>query len=517
AVNVQSVTITPLTLLKGAAIGLGASVLAAIVPSWDATRTAPAGVMRRSTQEEGARRLVPYVTAAAVALNLGGVLLLQIRTDIEQLGIIISFFALFAIVVGSAFFTPIALIAVMKIATPITDRLFGVLGRMAPRAVTRSLSRTSVAVAALTVAISVIVGVSTMIGSFRNTVGDWLEATLGADIFISSPLLTSNRAEVDVDPDVIQLVAAVDGVAQVATARSVYVTTPDYPDLPPANLIAGSVDIAGGGRRYIWLNEPEGVAEGDYWATLESGLISVSEPFAFRRGITPENNTLRLLTDEGPHTFTVGGVFYDYSTDQGVIFMADDEYRQFFDDPYISSVAAFIEPDADLNTVIDSIRAEALGGYDLQAQSNRSLRTGVFEVFEQAFSITVALRLLAMLVAFIGILSALMSLQLEQTRQYGLMRAVGLTPRQLWNYTLIQTGLMGTTAGLLALPVGLALAVVLVYVINVRSFGWTMEFSVLPDELLQAFAVALLAALAAGLYPAWRLMKLVTAAALRSE
>jgi putative ABC transport system permease protein len=110
-----------------------------------------------------------------------------------------------------------------------------------------------------------------------------------------------------------------------------------------------------------------------------------------------------------------------------------------------------------------------------------------------------------------------MALQLEHTREYGVMRATGMTPRQLWNYTLIQTGLMGTTAGLLALPIGLVLALVLIYTINVRSFGWTMQLALTPNEFLQAFAVALLAALAAGIYPAWKLSQLVTARALRSE
>ena len=104
-----------------------------------------------------------------------------------------------------------------------------------------------------------------------------------------------------------------------------------------------------------------------------------------------------------------------------------------------------------------------------------------------------------------------------QPCEYGMMRASGLTSRQLWGYTLIQTGLMGTVAGIMALPIGLVLATVLVYVINLRSFGWTMQFTLAPNEFVEAFLVALVAALLAGLYPAWRLMKLSVAEALRSE
>lgn len=506
-VNVQRINVEAFTLVKGGAIGLLASVGAAIIPAMNATRTPPTGTMRRSDQEAGAQRLVPFITFTAVILAVLGVLLLMIPTD----DIVISFAALFLIVVGGAFFTPVFLIGFMRLATPVTGGLFGVIGRMAPRAVARSLSRTSVAVAALTIAVSVIVGVSVMIASFRVTVADWLDTTLGSDIYISPPLLTANLATVSVEPDVRDIVLNTPGVADIAASRTVSVTAPDYPDLPPVNLQAVDFDIAPD-RRFAWNNAPDG----DHWAALENGAIMVSEPFAFRRGIDPQNNQLTLLTDEGPQTFTVIAVYYDYSTDQGTVFMADGIYRDVYDDPFISSVGAFIETGADIDAVMDEIRI-ALRDYDLLVQANRELRQGVFEVFDNAFAITIALRLLATIVAFIGILSALLALQLENTRQYGVMRANGMTPRQLWNFTLIQTGLMGTTAGLLALPIGLALALVLLYVINVRSFGWTMSFYPVPGEFFQAFMVAVVAALIAGIYPAYRLTRLVTARALRSE
>jgi putative ABC transport system permease protein len=224
-----------------------------------------------------------------------------------------------------------------------------------------------------------------------------------------------------------------------------------------------------------------------------------------------------MVTDRGEHTFPVVGVYYDYSTDQGRVLMFDTVYHQYWDDREISSVAVYLEPGADLTATIEHLDAETLADYDVVIQDYRTLRDWVFHVFERAFTITTALQVLATAVAFIGILSALMSLQLEHTREYGVMRAVGMTPRQLWNFTLIQTGLMGTTAGLLALPIGFVLALVLIYVINVRSFGWTMFLTLAPNEFIPAFAVALVAALVAGMYPAWRLSKLVTARALRNE
>jgi len=510
-VNVQGVTLDPTTLLKASIIGIAASLAAATIPSLDATRTPPAGSLRRSELEEQTRRLLPLVTAFALVLVVAGVLLLLVPTR----SLFVSFAALFCIVVGGALFTPSVMLGLLGVSPPLLGRAFGVLGRMAPRAVVRSLSRTSIAVAALTVAVSVIVGVSVMIASFRNTVSDWLNTTLGADIYVSPPQLTAVRSEGDVDPALADRLAALPDVERVVTGRNVTAAAPDDPDLPPVNLLAANGEVTNGQRQFVWL--ADGITSANYWDALGTGdVVMVSEPFAARRDISPENNRLTLLTDDGPVTFTVLGVFYDYTSDQGTVFMADHIYRGHFDDPYISTLAVFLREGADLSAGLDAVRGELIGT-DLSAQSNRSLRDGAIAVFERTFAITQALRLLAVIVAFIGILSALMSLQIEQSRQYGTMRAVGLTGQQLWRYTLLQTGLMGVIAGLLALPIGAALAYVLIYVINVRSFGWTMQIDLQPGEFLFAFVVSVAAALLAGLYPARRLTRLVTAAAIRGE
>jgi putative ABC transport system permease protein len=127
------------------------------------------------------------------------------------------------------------------------------------------------------------------------------------------------------------------------------------------------------------------------------------------------------------------------------------------------------------------------------------------------------LRTLAVIVAFVGVLSALMALQLERTRELGVLRAQGMTPGQLWLLISQQTGLMGLTAGLLAIPVGISIAVIMMTVINRRSFGWSLELQIVPATLVQAVGVGLIAALLAGLYPAWRMSRTSPAEALRSE
>src|SRR5690606_12637093 len=124
---------------------------------------------------------------------------------------------------------------------------------------------------------------------------------------------------------------------------------------------------------------------------------------------------------------------------------------------------------------------------------------------------------LATVVAFIGVLSALLSLELERQRELGILRAIGLTIRQVWSLIMLETGLLGGAAGLLAMPTGYALAVILIYIINKRSFGWTLQMQVVPQPFLTALLIATTAALLAGIYPAWRMSRRTASDSIRFD
>jgi putative ABC transport system permease protein len=120
-------------------------------------------------------------------------------------------------------------------------------------------------------------------------------------------------------------------------------------------------------------------------------------------------------------------------------------------------------------------------------------------------------------VSFIGVFTALLALQLERRRELALLRALGLLPSELWRLVMTQTALMGGMAGVLSLPLGWVLAVALVKVINLRSFGWTVALEMDPGLLAEAVGVAFLAAILAGIYPAFRMARTPPALALREE
>jgi len=507
-VNVRDVPVPPLTLVKGVVIGVLAALAASLLPALEAMRTSPQSTLRRSTLESRAQRLIPWLLVAWLVLGGAGTFLLWL----QDVSLLITFAGLFAVLIAFALLTPPLTVLLMRWLVPLLDRLWGALGRMAPRDIVRSLSRTSVAIAALMTAVSVIVGVSIMIGSFRETVTVWLGQTLQADVYLSPPSLTANRVAGTLPPEAVTVARTWPGVSRAVGARNVDVRVEELGRT--VELVAVDGDVSAGQRQYAWI---EGEA-GELWPRFLAGEgVMISEPLLLREDLPLPPPPLTLQTAEGPRTFPVLAVLYDYSSDQGMVMIARERYRALWEDDRVSSLGLFLEPGRDPDAVVDALQERFAGREDVVIQSNASVRGNAMDIFDRTFAITAALQLLATVVAFIGVLSALMSLQLERARELGVLRATGMTVRQLWQLTLLETGLMGGTAGLLAMPTGYVLAWILIYVINVRSFGWTLQMNLAPEYFLQAFLVAVIAALLAGIYPSLRLGQMVVATAIRQE
>ena len=255
----------------------------------------------------------------------------------------------------------------------------------------------------------------------------------------------------------------------------------------------------------------------EVWQAMQEGAVIVSEPFANRLDLPRRGGEVTLFTLDGPRVFPIAGIYSDYASSQGTVMMALPLYRQLWQDEAITAMALRLAEGGNPDQVTQALQGALAPVQALQVRPNKALREEVLVVFDRTFAITGALQLLATLVAFIGVLSALLSLQLDKQREFGILRAVGLTGGQLRRLISYETGLMGAVAGLLAMPTGLVLALILVYIINRRSFGWTLQLQLEPAPFVQALAVAVVAALLAGLYPAYRMTKMVAAEAMRFD
>jgi putative ABC transport system permease protein len=500
---VKDAPLTLSTTLKGLFLGIGAGVLAAVVPALEASRVEPVTAMRPSTLETKTRRVVPWVALLGLVSGLLGLAALGVSRG----SLVGSFAGLFGIVLGLALVTPWASVWLVGGLRPLLAALFGSLGEMATRTVTRSVSRTGVAVAALMVAVSVTISVSVMIASFRDTVLDWLATTLVADLYIAAPYASDHRAPT-LSPEVLDRVSSTAGVEAVETYRMLRVqSSVGEVRLAVAGLRAG--------RSEARFRFTEGEAR-DVWRRLRAGAVAVTEPFAFHHGILRPGARLVLQTDHGEEGFEVAGIFYDYTSQQGYVLVDRNVYEQHFADRSVTSIGAYLAPGQDPEKVAQAIR-ERLSGRIVTIAQNRALREGVLTVFDRTFAVTQALRLLAVVVACIGVFGALLALHLERTRELATLRALGLSPGGLVRLVLLESGLMGAAAGVFSWPAGVLLAWVLVHVINVRSFGWTMQMRVDPWLLVQALLISVLAALLAAVYPLLRLRRVSVSAALRQE
>jgi len=497
----------PLPFIKGALLGLGGALLAAAAPALEAARTTPLAALGRSHLEARVRRMAPRLAGAGLgmAAAAGALLVLPSRS------LLLGFVALFLLIVGLALTTPWVVARFSRLAGPPLEWALGVQGRLAVRGVADSLSRTGIAVAALTLAVATTVGVAVMVDSFRATVAQWLGSSLQADVYVSLAQVRSGPSRATLAPDLVQGIRALDGVAALSLGRSLTLHGPGG----ITDVFALEVPASLGPRYSLAEGDPETV-----WDAFHAGTgVAVSEPLAWHRQLQP-GDRIRLRTARGEQDFPVTGVYYDYGSERGEVLMTRALYQRWFDDAGVDGVGLYLQPGVDPAAVMEQVRtlaAAVAGSQQVRVRSNRELRELSLAIFDRTFTITQVLRILAVLVAVVGVLSALMALQLERARELAVLRATGFTPGQVGVMVTAQTGFMGLTAGLLAIPSGLALALVLIHVINRRSFGWSLETVIGVEVLVQALILAVGAALIAGLLPSLRMARTPPGEALRDE
>jgi putative ABC transport system permease protein len=484
---------------------------ATAAPAWQAAGIRPRVLLTRSAQEARLRGRLPLLRGAGLALALAAALLAWLPGR----GLLAGFAALAGAVLAWALWTPDLLRGLARLAAAALRPLpgaAGTLARMAVREVGASLSRTAVAAAALTTALSVTVAMGVMVDSFRRAVADWLEAVLVADVYAASPRDGSGRPAGPLDTAWMRQARSLPGVAGGTTYLA---ATLLHPDGGRTQVLALDLDPRSR-RAFVFRAGDSAAAWRAFHRAPDCGIL-VSEPLAWRRGLAPGSG-LDLPTPRGPRRFAVAGVFADYGSDQGVAMLDRTCFAAHWEAAGATSLALFAAPGtdpADLARRLAALPGAAAGA--VEVHPTRALKAASLEVFDRTFAITTVLRLAAVAVALVGLVGALAALELERAPETALLRALGLSPGQTFGLAAAHAAFLGTASGLLSVPLGLLQAGLLVHVINRRSFGWTMPLAADPRLCAQAVLLGLGAALVAALFPAWRASRAVTARALRAE
>ena len=496
---ITEISSSPWLLAAIAAVGVAATLLAALPPILAVARRDVVDVARLpdvASAVPDRAGVLPLLAGASFAL--GALLLLW-----PSRALLPGFGALFACLLGAALMVPSLLAALTarvaggQLSTPslLALRMLGAHGQ-----------RTGLAAAALMAACATGIAITVMIASLRISVTEWLAALLRADVYVS--LADEGRASGDSLATLRQRIAALPEVAATSAVARTRLHSPGgrvdvlaY-DLPAAarpgfSFLAGDPDE-------VWAN----------WDGSDS--IIVTEAFAWRRKLAP-GDTLRIDTPQGAAGFRVTGVYRDYASERGSVAMSRTTFLRHFAARDDDGLGVYAAPGVSAAALEQALR-QALGGNGaVKLQSNASLRELSLAVFDQTFRVTDLLRVLALGVAFVGIVSALLAQQMERLGDYALMRALGLSRVEIACTVLLQTLVAGLVAASIALPVGLVLAVLLIDVINVRSFGWTMDLHLPWPLLAGAWASAVLAACLAAPGPAWMATRLPPASVLRND
>jgi putative ABC transport system permease protein len=490
---------SPWIYVQGAALGLCATLLAAAKPALDAARTAPAAALRRAVLERRSHVAARRAAYAAVPVLAFSALLLAYGPD----DLPVAFAGLFGVLAAGALVTPLAGVLLMAVLNRILGRRIGIAVRLAIRGVGASLSRTGVAMAALAIAVATVNGVGVMIESFRQSLSGWLDTTLTADIYIGA--LGDDARLIDlVDSDAL---LAIEGIAGLSLTRTRTLSTPQG----EVTLRAARPGTRGWGLDLVAGDAAHALSE------LAAGRgVVASERLLFARGVGV-GAEVQLPAPTGIERLPIVGAFRDFNTGVPAVVVALETYRSKWGDPEIDGIGVDLAEDADASAIEDAVRRLVTQRGNRRVRSAAGIEELSLAVFDRTFEVTEVLRLLAAIVAFLGILSALLAIELERTRELSVLRTLGFTPRGLAATLLTQTGLLGLAAGLAAIPIGTALAALLVYVINRRSFGWSMELVVTAGSVTSGLTLALAAALLAGVYPAWRASRVELATGLRED
>jgi len=475
-----------------AAVGLAGAMLGAIFPALDISRKDTRALLAAFTLHE-------RIGAAALPLFVGGVVLLAATGAVYWLqgegwrpgGFVLALGLILSIPL-------IAPLLVQQGARYVRGQSFGFVFGF--RGLGHQLQTTPFAIAAVGVAVCMMVGVTVMVGSFRQTLGVMVDSTVRADIYVSSRAGGRGRTEGSLTEDLVARLAAQPGVRAVDRLRRFFVyPASDADDGRRISLAGIDVGVDVGEARFRFL---EGEREEALRLVHEEGAAVVSEPLSRKFGLGVGDH-LSLYGRKGRIDLPIAGVYYDFSSEGGAAFVDLATMEEHFGPGDVDGVALYLDAGRDAEQMVDSLRSR-FADVPLRFRSNRDLRVRVFRIFDQTFAVTELLRVMSLLIAVCGITLTLLVMARERVSELALYRALGAERFQIFR-TYLGKGVGMALYGLILGGVGgVLLALILIFVINRTYFGWTIALH-WPWPALAGEGVAmLLAAAAASIYPAWR-------------
>ena len=486
------IALTPFSVLLALLVGVGVAVASAYSPAREASFVPPIEAMARGRREYTTRvhKTRDVFIALAVALTATA----ASRAPAIGGKPLFGYLASLLLICASAFAMPALVYAISSVASRLLKGMLGVEALLASRSLSSSLRRTSVLVGALSTAIAMMTAVGIMVGSFRETVLLWMGDQLPADLYMRPAGNPAADRHPTISTELTEKIARLPGIAAIDRLREYEIS---YEGMP-AGLGSIELNIL---RSYHNADFLSGRKTNEVLAELrDSHAVLVSEPFANKHHARP-GDSLALSLGDNVASFRVVDIYYDYSSERGSILMDRNVMLRYLPDPAASNLAIYVAPDARIEDVRGEIE-RAAAGHRVLMFTNRDLRGEALRIFDRTFAITYALEAIAVLVAVMGVAGALLALVIDRRRELGLLRFLGAASGQIRKLIVIEAGLIGLLANFAGIALGFALSLVLIFVINKQSFGWTIRFHWPVAVLLGALTTVYAATVLASLYPA---------------
>lgn len=467
----------PAAMLVFVALGTIVAVVGSVVPAREAGHAAPASALKAGDEER------PLVKLRAPWPGLGVLLLAALLVGLPAAGglPLAGYASIACLLIGTLLLMPWVLGAVIA-RLPLPTHAPAALGLLHLRG---APGQVAVSLASIVASVSLMVSMAIMVHSLRHSLDAWLTRVLPADLYVrvaspDSGLLT---------PDDQAQIAAVPGVARIEFVREEQLL------------------LDASRPRVVLLARP--LSERDAAASLP--LVSapvqrkpdapppawVNEAMVDLYGFAP-GQVVTLPLAGRDEQFFVAGVWRDYGRPQGAIQIERDRYVEITGDRGATGAALWRVPDADASAIQETIRQQVPGGERLEMRAPGEIRALSMQAFDRTFAVTYALEIAAVAIGLVGLSSAFGARVLARRREFGVLRHLGMTRRQVASMLATEgslTAVLGVTVGLV---LGAVISLVLVYVVGRQSFHWGMELSLPWLELAAfTFVVILLATLTA--------------------
>lgn len=494
-------------LLTSLLVGLGVTLLAAMLPAWQAGRVSPLEALRvrgRSREPWMIERGWP-VGAALVAIAL--IFMFGFPSAKSELLQGLNSMALTLAFGGATLLVPEATAALDRVVRWPVIRVYGNEGRIGAANVQRSRLRTALTVAALMVGVSMTIAVGALTTSFKRDVGDWIGSYIGGDLYVhgSMPLRT----------DLAERIGAVDGVEAVTPLRYTDATwvQPDGNKLTVQIRATDPLTY----RQVTEFNFVNTERSSTELATemAEGDVVFVSTIMAEKHGVAI-GDVMTLQTRRGLRAFRVSAVVVDYMQQGLTIQGSWKDMRRYFgiNDAqfFLVKTRDGVDPEAVKEQITDQFGKRS----HLTVQSNQVVKSEALGITSQTFAMFDVLSVISMVVAALGVINTLTMSVVERTREIGMLRSVGMTRAQIWRMILSEAALIGLVGGLFGLLVGMVLARLFILGAS-NNQGYAVNFYVPWVPVLTSVLVSLVVSQLAAMLPARRAARLRIISAIQFE